>query len=240
MMAWAIANVTLIHRMPAFDEGISLDGTIKWSDHDNAALILPGGNPHYDLPPPPGQAALLNPHNPSAVDAIALTSAIQNVVASLEVPLQQYADVLLKAEWRETPGVVTYIVVIDPTQCETVNPNSDLFPWRGPGMPKAQEYYFDRAKFFNFAKMVQDASRGKGIREVKIALTNLDDDGGWVPLKHMGISTQMHLDRWGLTMSSDLRRHLCDGGAVWVQVILRASGQEQAPPRTPPSEGVLW
>ncbi|KAF8417811.1 hypothetical protein BGX38DRAFT_1280683 [Terfezia claveryi] len=172
MMAWAVANVA------------------------NIAFILPGGNPHYGLPPPgPPQPLPLLPA--PIIDAIAITRAIQSVVTSLEIPLQGYANVLLHAQWKEIPGVVGSFVVIDSATVPKVNATSELFPWRGP----------------------DELAGGIRVREVLIALTNFDEDSSWVPTRFIGINNIRHIHLWAAQMDTDLRRHLIDGGTVFVQAV---------------------
>ncbi|RPB18037.1 hypothetical protein L211DRAFT_854548 [Terfezia boudieri ATCC MYA-4762] len=127
MMDWALANVALIHRMPGFDDGINNNLSMIWNNQANIAFILPGGNPHYGLPPPALVQPLPPPLGP-VVDALAITRAIQTVVASLEVLLQGYTDLLLNTEWKETLEVVGSFVVVDSTTVQKVNPTSELFP----------------------------------------------------------------------------------------------------------------
>ncbi|KAF8414477.1 hypothetical protein EV426DRAFT_712718 [Tirmania nivea] len=241
MMDWALANVALIHRMPGFDDGVNNDLSVSWTNQANIAFILPGGNPHYGLPVPDPAQPLPPPPGP-VVDALAITRAIQTVVASLEVPLQGYTDLLLQALWKETPGVVGSFVVVDSATVPKVNPTSELFPWRGPHVPAPEDHYFLHSDFVFFANIVQELAGGNRVREVLISLTNLDEDSGWVPTRYMGITNIRHMHLWAAQMDSDLKRHLCDGGSVFVQVILRSSQLPLQPPPmvlplTPPYAG---
>jgi hypothetical protein len=244
MMDWALANVGLIHRMPSFNDGITADGTVEWMDPTFLAIILPGGNPHYGLPAPAAPAvAPAAPAPVPAVDPAIVTKAIEGVMASMEANLQANADILLRAEWNQVTTIVLAVVVINPNDTNTVNPASKLYPWRGPGMEEPLSYTVERKNFTAFSQVVSHAANGRKIREVIIALSNFEEESGWLPLRHMGISDVIHLNRWAAGMDPELRRHCCDGGAVWVQVILRAhqpAPPPAPPPRTPTSSGATW
>jgi len=137
---------------------------------------------------------------PPALNAAAITAAMQSVVDALELPMQAYADVLLRAEWREMTAVAAYFAAVDPNTCVPLNPLTPIFPWRGPALPEPEAHSFARTSFTSFAQCVEDVARGRQVREITIALTNFEDDAAWVPLRHMGISSTRHLELWGATM----------------------------------------
>jgi len=55
-MVWALTNMAIMHRMPSFNDVVNVACVVGWVDHSMATLILPGGNPHYGLPPLAGVA----------------------------------------------------------------------------------------------------------------------------------------------------------------------------------------
>jgi len=153
---------------------------------------------------------------------IAIASAIKRLAATIEEQMQSFTDTLLLQQWAQTPGVVGIFKVVDSATTPAVTPGSNKYPWVGAGVSDRGEHYFCRWSWDDFNTIVEEVAGNRRVRQVLISLSNFEDDGGVAPSLYINIGGMRQLYEWGATLDMGLKRHLLQGGAVHVQVVLSA------------------
>ena len=118
-------------------------------------------------------------------------------------------------------GVVGNFLVVDPMDAVPIAGGTS-FPWYGGGVQAPTPMFILLTHEDLKVALRRIIPAGREVREIMIALTNFEDEGGLTPSHYMGVLGLREMNLWQMHARDDLRKHiLYDHGAVYIQVILR-------------------